>query len=431
MEDYLMKLINRNPKENKGYVYVTSTEIAVPILCFSINAIKRKEMGLQLAEEIIMKLLDRNITTVYDIADIMGLEEELINISIGNLFVKDLINVTSGNCVLTTKGREVLKNLKEIKLEPENLSPIYINLITGEIYTDKFSNQTDKHKKNDNILKGKIKVDKEYIDERFSEIRDIFNEQQKIYGGSNLSPVQLYKIESIVQDKIQYLNVRSDIFKSKSGDEIEVKSEKDNIINQIQGDILEQIISGKCLRYLFKNNSKNKNILDSEIQEFGNYNNEHIKNLINIFNKINKEEQQEVVDEFYKIYKNERALLDNELEIMIEELIKNANNVDIYSERLADIIFNYEYMNPICKAVKKGTKVYINYNYDANVKKSKQNAEKTFPEIKNIDFIENKNMFENIVIKFDNSFQIETSMYDIKVLNGKYITKSISIIKAI
>ncbi|KZL89177.1 hypothetical protein [Clostridium magnum] len=431
MEEYLKKLTNRIPKENKGYSYITNIEISIPILCLNVNAIKRKEVGLQLAEEIIMKLIDNDITTVCDIAEIMGLEEDVVNITIGMLYVKDLIIVTSGNCILTTMGKEVLKNLKEIRLEPENISPVYINLLNGEMYTDKFNNQVDKYGKSDNVLDAKIKVDKEYINKRFTDIRDIFNEQQKIYGASNLSQAQLYKIESIEEDKIHYLNIKSGIFKSKSGEEIEISSSKHSIVNQIQSDILEQIIRGKKFKYIFRNKNTNKILLDDELRELGNYNNEYIRELVNKFNKVNKDERQKIIDEFYKIYRIERALLDNELELIIDDLVKDVKEVKVCTGRLGDVIFNDEYMLPICKSIKKGTKVCIYYNFERDIKKSKSTAEKTFPEIKDIKIIEYKERFHNTIIQFDDSFQIETSYYDIKVLDGKYITKTISTLKNI
>ena len=100
MQNYLEKIIKIVPQENKEYNYLTSIDISVPILRCIIKIIKRKETGLQLAEEMVMKLLDNEVTTIIELAEVLGLNSDIIEEIVGRLHVKDFISVTAGNCIL-------------------------------------------------------------------------------------------------------------------------------------------------------------------------------------------------------------------------------------------------------------------------------------------------------------------------------------------
>ncbi|APU87132.1 hypothetical protein [Clostridium botulinum] len=99
-------------QENKGYEYLLTTIIYVPIAKMSLGIIKRKETGLQLIEEMILKLINIDYNTVPDISNILGLDEEIIGFVLGNLSVKDLVNILSGSAILSIKGREAINQLK-------------------------------------------------------------------------------------------------------------------------------------------------------------------------------------------------------------------------------------------------------------------------------------------------------------------------------
>lgn len=425
MKNYLEQLVKKVPKENKGYNYISRFEISIPIAMCAINVIRRKETGLQLAEEIIMKLIDNDVTTVIELSEILGLDSEIIDDVAGRLYVKNLIIVTAGNCILSSKGKEVIKSLKEVKLEQSTIVPVFINLITGEMVTDKHSNQADDYVSKDNVLNGKIKINLDYINERFGDIKEIFDIQQKTYGATKLSKINLYKIESVEENKIQYLNIKSDLYKNKTGEEIEIISQN-SIIQKIQSEILEQIISQNKLKYTFKNRNKYKVISNNELEAKINYKNDEIRKLVKDYNKANKEEEQIIEEKFYKTYKEDRVIIENELELMIEELSNGIKEINIYINRLGDIIFDEEYMIPLCKAIKKETKIIIHYNFQKDVSKTLSAARNNFPEIKNIKIKEEEGVFEELIINFENRYEIRTKYYDIKVFGDKYITKLIS-----
>lgn len=426
MKSYLNELIKRIPLENKEFNYIVTFDISVPVLRCIIKAIKRKETGLQLSEEIVMKLLDADVTTVPEISQVLGLNDDIVEEIIGRLSVKNFIMVTAGNCILLSKGREALKALKQVRLETENISPVFINLVTEEIYTDQYKNQVDKYIKKENVLSGKIKIDIDYINKRFEDIKEIFDTQQNTYGANRLSKVELYKIEDVEENKIQYLNIKADIYKSKTGDEIEILLHNNIILNDIQNEILNQIINQNKFKYILKNRSRYKVISNSELENKINYENSDIRNIIKSYNKLDKEKQDAIEQEFYKIYKNDRTLLENELELMMEELTQSSKRVDIYVDKLSDVLFSEEYMVPLCKKVKKGLEIKIYYYYEKDENKTLINAKRKFPEIKEMQIIKQEKSFKELTIIFDNKYQIKTENYDIKVIGEKYITKSIS-----
>lgn len=425
MQNYLENLIKISPKENREYNYITTINISVPILRCVIKVIKRKETGLQLAEEIVMKLLDNEVTTVSELSEILGLDNEIVEEIIGRLHVKDFITVTAGNCILLSKGRNVLKELKQIKLENENIAPVFINLITEEIYTDKYSNQVDKYINKENVLNGKIKINVDYINKNFEKINEIFDMQQKTYGANKLSKVTLFKIEDIEENKVQYLNLKSNIYKSKIGDEIEICSQN-NGIDDIQNEVLNQIINQNKFKYIFRNRNNYKVISDYELEEKTNYKNDDIRAIVKEYNKSNVDNQRSMEDDFYKIYKNNRALVDNELGLMIEELSQNVKEINLYISNLSKILFDEEYMIPLCKAVKKKIKVNIHYNDEKNLDKVLHSSKKKFSEIKDIIIKLEDTEFEDDIIRFGNEYEIRTEYYDVRVIGEKYVTKPIS-----
>ncbi|MFW2491698.1 hypothetical protein ACN077_24540 [Clostridium chromiireducens] len=425
MKNYLEQLIKKVPKENKGYNYISTIEISIPVSMCAINVIRRKETGLQLAEEIIMKLIDNDVTTVIELSEILGLDKEIIDDVVGKLYIKEFITVTAGNCILASKGKKVMESLKEVKLEQGTIAPVFINLITGEIYTDKYSNQADNYVKKDNVLNGKIKINLEYFNERFGDIKDIFDIQQKAYGATKLSKISLYKIESVEENKIQYLNIKSNLYKNKTGEEIEIISQ-DNIIQKIQSEILEQMINQNKFKYTFKNRNKYKMLSNDEWETKINDKNDGIRKLIKDYNKADRNEEQMISEKFYRIYKADRIIIENELELMIEELSNGVKEINIYINRLGDILFDEEYIIPLCKAIKKGSKIIIYYNFENNLDKTLSSARNNFPEIKNIEIKKEESVFEELIINFENRYEIKTQYYDIKVFGDKYITKSIS-----
>lgn len=425
MQNYLENLIRIAPQENKEYTYISTINISIPILRCVIKVIKRKETGLQLAEEMVMKLLDNEVTTVSELAEILGLNNEIIEEIIGRLHVKDFISVTAGNCILLSKGRNVLKELKQIKLENENIAPVFINLITGEIYTDKYNNQVDKYINKENVLNGRIKIDIDYINKNFEKINEIFDMQQKAYGANKLSKVTLFKIEDIEENKVQYLNLKSNICKSKIGDEIEICSQN-NGIDDIQDEVLNQIINQNRFKYIFRNRNNYKIISDYELEEKINYQNNDIRTIVKEYNKSDVENQKNMENEFYKIYKNNRTLIDNELGLMIEELSQNIKEINLYIGDLSKILFDEECMIPLCKAVKKKIKVNIYYNEEKNLDKVLKSSNKKFPEIKDMLIKLERTEFKDNIIRFGNEYEIRTEYYDVRVIGEKYVTKPIS-----
>jgi hypothetical protein len=425
MQNYLENLIRIVPEENKEYNYITTINISVPILRCVVKVIKRKETGLQLAEEMVMKLLDNEVTTVSELAEVLGLNNDIIEEILGRLHVKDFIAVTAGNCILLSKGRKVLKELKQIKLENENIAPVFINLITEEIYTDKYNNQVDKYINKENVLNGKIKIDIDYINKNFEKINEIFDMQQKTYGANKLSKATLFKIEDIEENKVQYLNLKSNICKSKIGDEIEICSQN-NGIDDIQNEVLNQIINQNKFKYIFRNRNNYKVISDYELEEKTNYQNDDIRAIIKSYNKLDLENQRSIENKFNKIYKNDRALIDNELGLMIEELSQNVKEINLYVSNLSKILFDEEYMIPLCKAAKKKIKVNIYFNEEKNLEKVLKSSKKKFPEIKEMEIKLEEIGFKDNIIRFGNEYEIRTEYYDIKVIGEKYVTKPIS-----
>lgn len=425
---YINFLKNKRVKEYEGYNYICSLKIYVPISCCCINSVIRKEAGLQLVEEMVLKLIANNIFNIDEFSKILGLDKEIINNIVGGLYVKNLLTITGENCSLTLIGTNVLKNMKEIKLQPEKIYPVYINLITGEIYTERYNNQIKKYSRGSYILSRKIKIDNNFINTNFNTISDIFDEQQRNYNYSESTKREVYKIENIDEKSIEYLELAVNIYKSKLGGEIEIASNEN--IDDMKDEILTQMINENKFKYIFKSHSKNKIIDDSKLEYILNENTEEIKRILDEHNKSKKDQKFKLEELFYKLFKKDRTLLDNELEIMISELSESAKFITIYCEKIEQILFRSDLIDPIIKAIKKGTKINIFYTNSKNFDVNTKYAFKSHPELKEVKLEKiNDIIIKDTKINFESKFEIILEKYDLLVLDNKYITKEIAKIK--
>lgn len=425
MDKYLERLSNDLPPENKGYSFIKKLNIEIPILSFNVNIIKRKEIGVQLVEEMVLKLLDVGVSTIDDLHKILGVNKSIINITVANLSIKGYIAVTSGNCYLISKGNEILKNLKEITLETDKLSFLYINLITGEIYTQKLESFKEKISKPDNVLLSKIKVTKEYVENRIDDFKRIFEEIHNAYLGTEARD-ELYKVEDIEEVKIYYMNLTAYIYKNNYGGEIDISYKYDKLIREIQGEILEQIISENKFKDSFGNRPKYEMLTTEKKKELIDKSDMGLYEIINKYTKSNKDEKYELENDFYKLYKNDRILIENEISIFLEEITNRSKNICIVVNSIRDILFREDFLNPIINAIRKGSSVSIKYSHiDKNYKTILDKVKKSHPEVGKITFEVNKNKFYNMEFVIDQKYCILQELYNIKVLEDKYVTKEI------
>ncbi|AJE13295.1 MULTISPECIES: hypothetical protein [Clostridium] len=413
-------------QENKGYEYLLTTIIYVPIAKMSLGIIKRKETELQLIEEMILKLININYNTVPDISNILGLDEEIIEFVLGNLHVKELVNILSGSAILSIKGREAINQLKSITNESDVLDDVYLNLLTGHILEDKPDKLTYRYSKLDNLLQHEVSPDIELIKYSISDIKNLFLYKQQTENIYNKGLVnnELISIESINDIFIAYLPIKIHIYKSINGDEIDIipiKSDK-KYYDEISDKMCNQILDKNKLKYIFKNRPKDETILNLNCTELLELNKTKLQDLLCKYVIASTDEKILIENEIESLYYKPRSLLDNEYESIVNILCNSSSRIDLSTTNLNDIIYNDFIIQELSVAAKQNKTVNIYFSPYNNYSNLIKKRSKSIPDLKKINFVKkddiniNKIVFnkQNIIYEFTN---------ELLVLGRKYVTK--------
>ena len=107
MEDLFQHII----PVNEGYDYLFSDLVYVPIYETSLLVTKRTIMPISLVEEKVLQLIDVGVYQIDEIAQILGLKRKLLDVTLADLYSKNLVMVSTNSCKMMTAGREALNNL--------------------------------------------------------------------------------------------------------------------------------------------------------------------------------------------------------------------------------------------------------------------------------------------------------------------------------
>ena len=97
---------------NDGYLYLFSDDVFVPIYDTSLLITKRIVMPINLVEEKILQLLNLGIIQIDEISQILGLNRRLLEVTLADLYSKNLISVSSNACTMLNAGKVSLALLQ-------------------------------------------------------------------------------------------------------------------------------------------------------------------------------------------------------------------------------------------------------------------------------------------------------------------------------
>lgn len=424
MKKYIDKLIGNSCPENKGYKYVLTTEVFIPFVRMTLDIVKRKEIGLQLIEETILKLLQYNVSTVQDISRILGLDSEIVEYVIGELHVKELINVLSGSISLSENGKNALKRISTIVNETGELEDIYLNLITGEIL-EKLDRTTSRVPAKDKILNEIIDINLDIVRSKFDQISNIFRvrqEEEKKYS-RNLVNNELISIEEIKEMSLTYLPLKIHIYKSESGREVDfVPSKLDRrYFSEIREVLKKQIVERKVFSHIFKDIRYMKEY-EFKPEQIDLYikNQKLMKELLYKYTISNDEDRLEIEEEISKLLLSKRILENNEKELILEYLFQRSNKIDIYALNIRDILFDDFTIQLLALSAKSGKTICINYIYDKQVLDLIKKRKQSLPDLNRVNFIQKGDLTETKFV-FNNRHVIQESCSNLPVLENKYI----------
>lgn len=244
---------------NEGYDYIFSDDVYLPIYQSTLIITKRIVMPLSLVEEMVLQLLSNEVYQIDELSRILGLERRLLEITLADLYSRDLVAVSSDSCKLLTLGQKALVDLNRSEKKQDILKDIYIDAILGQVFDAESYQVINSVYWNDSKLKSSIALGKveNYIN-RFKEIAEIFNEENKLILSDGMQPIkeELLTIDKVENTYVKFVKIPIHIYVSSNGMDIDIMSANTKtleLFNIYKDAILEQINQKRVLKHHFKN----------------------------------------------------------------------------------------------------------------------------------------------------------------------------------
>lgn len=362
---------------NEGYDYLFSDVVYIPVYDTSLLITKRIVMPISLVEEKILQLLDIGILQFDEISNILGLSRRLLEVTLADLYSKDLVAVSSGECRIMSAGRNALLNLNRAEKKQDILKNVFLDGILGQIidssdYDFQTGVRTDDNKLKPTILPGDVS----YYTNKFKEISELFNEENKIFFSEGVQPIkeELLKIDKVDSTFVKYIKILVNVYVSSNGIDIDVtvgNNKLDKLFKKYKDYIIEQINNKK----VFKNHFKYRRLT---LQKYRGEDLEKCEELIEELKKLHftRKRNKSDYERIEKIILSSRKLEDGENSDILKYLSTEQANIELYVHNLDDCAYDSNFLCTLYDVLGKATlSVFYNESRDAEkaIKQFKRN----------------------------------------------------------
>lgn len=202
--DYILNLKAIIPPQIEGHRYLKTITVGIPYVRMKLYITTRREYFLPVAQEIVLRLIEEKWTNYDEIREILGVDKDYFDKILLELGVADYITHMRRVISLSDLGRKVLLELKSIRIEPDYMENVYVNMLTGEIakdenaYRSKFRNKS----KCTVYLNSLDDVSGHFLANHEHEIRELYNirvreSRDKIMGNDTVGTDELYRVINI------------------------------------------------------------------------------------------------------------------------------------------------------------------------------------------------------------------------------------------
>lgn len=235
-----------------------SDDIYIPVYETTLLVTKRAILPISLVEEKILQLLDLGIYQIDELAQILGLNRRLLEVTLADLYSKDLITVSSNSCRIEAAGRKALSDLNRIEKKQDILKNVCIDGVLGNIVDSSEYELLKSVRNDDNKLKPIIQIGeaKNYVN-HFKEISQIFDEENKLYFSEGIQPIkeELLRIDKVDNTFVKFIKVPIHVYVSSNGIDIDIVAKlprQKDLFATYKDYIIEQINNKKVLKNYFK-----------------------------------------------------------------------------------------------------------------------------------------------------------------------------------
>ena len=225
MDKLIESMSNINVRKNDGYLFVKREEIYVPIMKTVLSITKRSFYSLPLLDEIVLRLINEGVQEIDELVNVLGIDRKLLEVTLADLSVKDIIYCTTNRCSLLTKGKQALQELRTIQRKKDTVKNVYLDPINKKIMREYENYQfVDKANVNDKKLDVDFEVnDVEIFKENIDSVNKIFLDEMNIYNDKTKSdPDELLSIDSIENVYVKFVRIPIYIYVSSEGIDIDI-----------------------------------------------------------------------------------------------------------------------------------------------------------------------------------------------------------------
>ena len=395
MNKELEKIVDMLPPINNNYNYLKKIKIGYPVYKINIKILRREDKEVPYSYEIILRLLYENINNIKQISGILGLEEYIVSNIIAEMYARDYVYLIGNNPVISIQGKKLLNTLKMIEITEDKFT-IYIDGINGKIEIDEYVQKG----LNGNLIKEIIKVNNDFLNEKFADIDDLYKkyQEEEFDGFKNASIYELYDIKEIQGKTILYRYKDVYVFENNGQIDFCFKNKIDN-----EGEYIEALANE------YRNKPMILDIKQIEgkrvtVDNLNEYREELNRNKITMMENARIREE----NEFNKVYYSDRELLEDEyIEFLLRGLDKCKGNIYIKTGSFNEFIEIDNIKNKVMDLLNNGHKIIVKLGKNA-IKKNLEEEMKAL-ELKGL-IVENTNNYINEkVIIFESLYMLYTN----------------------
>lgn len=403
MDKLIGAMSNINVRKNDGYFFIKRDEIYVPILRTVLSITKRSFYSLPLLDEIVLRLINEGVQEIDELVNILGVNRKLLEVTLADLSVKDVIYCTTNHCSLLAKGKQALRELRTVQRKKDIIKNVYLDPINRKIILEHEKYQfVDKVNVNDKKLDAEFEVnDIDIFKENIDSVNRVFLDEMSIYNDKTKSELdELLSIDSIENVYVKFVRIPINIYISSEGIDIDimaVNKRNDYLLTLFKGEIIEQIRKKKVLKNTFVKYGLRKKFSEIDLEK-----NEKLKKDLQRFkkNKGDRDELRLIIEE--EIF-SDRKLMDEEFEVLLKYLADKCEKYKINVYHLDDWIKS-EWCSKILSILNSKKLFEIGYTEFYNFRKAYAIIQRTMPECSR-----------------DKFTQVKTNCYLSLVFDEKYI----------
>lgn len=370
-ENLIHKWLTNLVRQNDGYEFLFDDEVYLPIYKYALRITKRKIVKLNLVEEKVLQIISSGVYQVDEIAKILGINRRLLDVTLADLHIKDLISVSSDICLLLKKGEQALKNLERVEKSQDIMKDIYMDSFKGKIIDDITRYQVVENKiANDNKLEAIVRAeDMKAVLSRFEDIQEIFENEyseMQMADGIRTESQELLTIDGIESVYVVFIKISVQVFVSNNGFDIDImptKKKYNELLLEYKDEIIKQINTKK----VFRNHWQKKNIQNS-------YNVKPIDEMEGLVETVkavdyNRKKGEKRIQEIKVKMLSSRKLLDGEMNVLQAYIVENTKQVELSVDNIDDWAYDKNFVAKLSRYVGKAT-LKIKYQRSSEPRKA-------------------------------------------------------------